>query len=169
MGKYTKFRKQLPRVEKVRFSDDGGNDWNEKVQARRHELLLESDESLAKLYSEAETEKDRLEALVKTQNLEMAAIERMLAERFENKGVEKLSTVYGNFSLKDDPVVVIEDQDKFYEWIRSTPGGNDLFKVYAQTANTLVKDALVNGSALPPGTKVNINIGINYRKGKADE
>ena len=171
MGQYTKFRKQLPRTEKVRFADDGGDDWMKKVQARKATLAAErvSELGLAHSYVEAKSKKEGFESEIRACNLEMAAIERLLAERFEDSGIEKVETVYGNFSLKDDPVVEIFDQEAFYAWIRSTPGGEDLFKVYAQTANTLVKDALINGKPLPPGTKVNMNIGINYRKGKSDE
>jgi len=162
MGKYSFLKDKL-----TRFVDPDG-DYNRKIEARKQQLLKNSppNEALCDELATAKAEKKRLEESTSAVNLTITALEKILAERFEDAGTLKLSTGSGTFSIADDPVIQFPDKHAFNSWVREQ-GMEDLLSVHYQTAAGIIKEKLLKGDPLPPGTAVYMSVGINYTKAKA--
>lgn len=161
MGKYSQFKDKLVRFE----SDD--SDFVAKVHQAKL-LFLESataDHEFGSMLMDAKNLKATHEHAVSQLNVNIEALERILADSFENNGLTSMKTAAGSFFIEDKPMVTITDKAAFNKWIHDT-GQQDLLQVLYQTAAAITKEKLLNGELLPPGTEVRMKVGIGTRKPK---
>ena len=157
-GKYSALRNTL-----TRFAEDETSEFEQKVRKEKLTHIILEDQQLCQWIADLKRQKERIEEEIRVLNISVEAAERSLAERFETKGIDKLTTACGTFSIRDEPVVSFTDRYAFHEWIKNT-GQEELFSVNYRTASGLVKEALIAGESLPPGTEVKMRVGINTRR-----
>ncbi len=175
MGKWTKFRKKLPRLEP-------DTDYQEKVNREKARILKLADKQkptkadaevanaafLGRQMAQARRAKDRLEDKLYDENITITALDQLLVDRLEGEEQESVTLRDGvTFGLKDDIYPQVEDRGKLFAWIKLT-GQAALLTVHHSTLKAVVKDRLENGRPAPPGTKVFIKTTVSIRglKGK---
>lgn len=146
-GKYRHLRGKLPAFENPPA-------WEEKVsEAKQNYLKLDTTE-LGREFANFKVQKSNLEANIKSINTELEALSQLLVERLETGDLEAIELANGiKVGIRDEPYTSIDDQKKFYAWIKKTRQTN-LLKINFQTLNAMVKDMIISGKKNPPGTKV---------------
>jgi hypothetical protein len=167
LGKYSHLKDQL-----TKFS--GEVEYQDRVNAEKDRiktLLLEDGKSinpsnLGDVLVEARQEKDRLEGLVKVENLTIAAMEQMLVEQMEASDYASLKLANGiSLSIKDDVYCQVGNKKLFYDWIEET-GQQALLTVNYQTMASMTKTSLIDGKPIPPGINTYFKQGITVRGAK---
>ena len=155
MGKYSSFRNQI-----TQFTTEP--DRQDKVNNQRREIhrQLEAENkaitmgNLGHVLVRARLEKQRLEELVKEQNLIIEAMNQELVETLEEQDYTSLRLNNGiSLTIKDDVYCSVEDRTTFNNWIKET-GQEVLFTVNYQTMAALSKNLLIEGKEVPPGIGV---------------
>lgn len=139
-----------------------------KVDGKKAELNMATMTAgqLAEMYAKADDEKDRLEVLVKEQNLLLEAISQQMVKDLETDGLGKVTLASGDtFYIKDTPYCSVEDRVKWLAYIRET-NQEELLSVHYQTMNGMVSEMLLKGKPIPPGIKAFINSKITRLRGR---
>jgi hypothetical protein len=165
-GKYSHLKNSLTRIQ-------GEPEYQERVSAERERIkkfLVETGEVLTAtnfglILVKARQEKDRLEALIKDENLMIAAMDQELVELLESQDWTGVKLGNGiSLSIKDDVYVKVADKESFHKWVEENDP--DLFTVNYQTMSSLVKNKLVDGEEIPPGVEPYFKQSITVRGGK---
>ena len=153
-GKYSHLKDTL-----TKFSEapDYQSRVNDKKDEIRNNLQLNdypvNPRTIGQVYADAREEKDRLEKLVKAQNLIIESCQQMLVDMLESQDVTKITFGAGlTVSIKDDVYVTVKDKGSFYKWIDENDL-DDLYSVNYQTMSAMVKTKLIEGEELPPGNR----------------
>jgi hypothetical protein len=145
-GKYRHLRGKLPAFENPPA-------WQEKVgQAKTNYFKLDTIE-LGKEFASFKIQKNNTEATIKEMNTQLEALSQLIVERLETGELESIELANGiKVGIKDEPYTSIDDQKKFYAWIKKTKQ-TGLLKINFQTLNAMTKDMIISGKKVPPGTK----------------
>lgn len=166
-GKYSHLKNTL-----TRFTAEP--DYQERVNRKKDEIkqnlkdegLNPSASNLGLILVKARLEKDRLEDLVKAQNLIIEAMQQELVDLLESQDFTSLKLGNGvSISIKDDVYVTVKDKQVFHTWVRES-NLEDLFSVNYQTMSSMVKNKLIDGEELPPGIDTYFKQSIMVRGGK---
>jgi hypothetical protein len=162
MGKYSEFTGKIG-------AETPGDNWA-KITAAKRELLekgITTIELAAARYQTISVDLDVLEEDAATLRLYRQAVEQILLDLFERDRIKNVTTDFGLFSRVDIPQVKMDNKQEFYAWLKSQ-GMDDLFTVNANTANMIVKEALLAGKDLPPGTSISMRTNIRMKGKKHD-
>ena len=169
-GKYSHLKDSL-----TRFA--GEPEYQDRVNSKKDEIKeqLKSDgqivsaASLGLILVRARQEKERLEDLVKAQNLIIEAMQQELVDLLESQDFTSLKLSNGvSISIKDDVYCSVKDRAAFNKWVRDE-GLEDLFTVNYQTMSSMVKNFLIEGKDVPPGIEPYFKQSIMLRGGKNGE
>lgn len=170
-GKYSSFKGQL-----TKFS--GEPEYQDRVNKKKEEIQgaiiaqgkTPNPTNFGATLVEARLEKQRLEDLVKAQNLIIEAMNQTLVELLESENYSSLKLNNGvSLSIKDDVYCTVVNKKQFYDWIEET-GQQDLLTVNYQTMSSITKSNLIAGEPIPPGIGTYFKQSISVRgAGKNDE
>lgn len=115
------------------------------------------------VYLEARKEKDRLEKLIKEQNLLIEACTQELVDVLEGQNYTSVKLDNGvSMSIKDDVYCTVKDKTAFYTWIDENDL-RDLLTVNYQTMSSMVKTKLIDGEQIPDGIATYFKQGVTLR------
>lgn len=145
-GKYRHLRGKLPAFENPPA-------WQEKIgQAKLNYVKLDTTE-LGIEFASFKVQKNTAESNIKEMNTQMEALSQLIVERLETGDLEAIELANGiKVGIKDEPYTSIDDQKKFYTWIKKTKQ-QGLLKINFQTLNAMTKELIITGKKVPPGTK----------------
>lgn len=165
MGKYSSFKGKL-----TQFTQE--QEYQDRVNEMKAEIIQSLEATLGRNPTltdfgnrlvRARLEKVRLEALVKAENLVIAAMDQTLVDQLEDQSYSNLKFENGvTLSIKDDVYSKVSNKPVFHTWI-SESGNEDLLSVNYQTMNSLVKNSLLEGKEIPPGIDVYFKQSIAVR------
>lgn len=127
----------------------------ERVDAAKDAFLEaypDRDDMVAR-YIELRDEKDKAEEVVKDINVDLSAIEQLIAEHFEAKGVEAVRTVDGMLSVYVEPYASVVDHDALLAWVKEQGLERNL-RLPWQSMNSLTKQLLEDGQPEPDGVEI---------------
>lgn len=135
---------------------------------KKLELTDKNNKEIALLQDEWDNEKDKLEEQIKLLNIKIAATESLLAERFEQQGIQSTKFDFGNnytplFYIKDEPYTKIINKKECIQWLKDN-GLDDMNSPVWQSLNALVKERMANGEELPKGIEVFLKTTVVKRK-----
>lgn len=160
MGKYNGLKKMLPKFELE-------PDFRAKVDEAKKAFIGCDAPEMARAFAITRREKQGLEAQIKMQNVELEALSQLLVENLEDSEVQKIQLATGEtVYLQDEPYATVEDRSKVMAWMRSRKL-TAMFTVQWQSFNAMVKDMLVQGKPIPPGTKVFMKTSARLRGGNS--
>ena len=146
-GKYRHLRGKLPAFENPPA-------WQEKVTKVKGNYLSLDTKDLGQSFADFKSRKRILEDKIKEMNTELEALSQLIVERLETGDLQSIELANGiKVGIKDEPYASIDDQEKFYDWIKKTKQ-TGLLKINFQTLNAMTKDMIISGKKNPPGTKV---------------
>lgn len=157
MGKYSEFTGTLPKAESEYFH---------KVKAMKRQLIECGCTTLADATSRFEKNEEMITDLeddVRDCKIIKEALEAIILDLFEKDGMTRAVTESGVFSRLDTPQVKMDNKGDFYTWLKAN-GMEDMFTVNTNTANMIVKEALLAGNPLPPGTSISMRTSIRRTK-----
>lgn len=142
---------------------------NHKKDEIKRELLTASYpitvKTLGEVYARARHEKERLEDLVKAQNLIIEAMNQELVEMLEAQDFSNIKINTGvSLYIKDDVYCTVKEKPIFLKWIKDN-GMEDLLSVNYQTMSALVRTHLQEGTPIPPGIDTYFKQSITMRGG----
>jgi len=160
-GKYRHLRGKLPVFENPPA-------WQEKIgQAKTNYLKLNTTE-LGREFASFKVQKNVAEANIKEMNTQMEALSQLIVERLETGDLESIELANGiKVGIRDEPYTSIDDQKKFYDWIKKTKQ-TGLLKINFQTLNAMTKEMIITGKKNPPGTKVFMKTSAKVTGGQPD-
>lgn len=162
MGKWSKFKSTLQR-----YVPEG--DYQDKIDAVKQELSGKDHAWLGERLGELKLGKRNAEAALKVINLEIEAVGQLLLDWMEAHKLSKIELASGGLvSMKDVPYCSVSNLEALKKWIKDNRMGT-LLSVHWQTLNSLVKDALIEGKAVPKGVKVYMKTTVAYRGPNRDE
>ena len=145
-GKYRHLRGKLPKFENPPA-------WQEKVGQAKLDYLKMDTTELGREFANFKNRKNDAEARIKEMNTQIEALSQLIVERLEAGDLEAIELANGiKVGIKDEPYTSIEDQKKFYAWIKKTKQ-TGLLKINFQTLNAMTKELIITGKKVPPGTK----------------
>lgn len=168
-GKYSHLKGSM-----TKFSQEP--DYQTKVRAKRDEIkknLQDEDypvnvKTMGVVYKNARNEKDRLEDLIKAQNLIIEAMNQELVELLEASDFTQVKLGSGvSLNIKDDVYVTVKNRQEFLAWIDEEEL-TDLLTVNYKTMESLVKNRIIDGQEVPPGIDTYFKQSIQMRGGKND-
>lgn len=119
---------------------------------------------LVNKYIELRDEKNKIEAMLKDVNVDLDAIEGLVAEHFERNGIEQVRSTDGLVSVYVEPYTSVQDPDALREWCIKEGLARSLTLPW-QTVNSLTKQRLEDG--LPEPTGVTVFAKTKFRLGEA--
>jgi hypothetical protein len=170
MGKYSKFKDQLTKVQ-------AEPDYQSKVNNKKDEIkktLLDEGKTvtvrnLGIVYAQARAEKARLKQLESAQQVIIEATQQELIEMMEGQEFTTVKLDGGvSISIKDDVYSSVKDKPAFMNWI-SENDMEDLLSVNYQTMNSLVKIRLIDGQPVPAGIEPYFKQSISIRGANYDD
>src|SRR5262245_23258895 len=166
MGKWSWLRGKFPKFN----AEDA--DHGVRIQLAKDAIRAELSEkklafdlgNLGDYYAKERRNKDNKEDELSDINLKIEALTQMIVEGLENQSLVQYRLESGaSISMKDDAYSKVEDNDKWFKWIRET-NREHLLSVHYQTMNSLVKEMLEDGKTPPPGIKVFLKTGLTLRR-----
>jgi hypothetical protein len=146
-GKYKYLRGKLPKFENPPA-------WQEKVMVAKKVYAALDTTDLGREFASFKVSKAALEENIKLLNTELEAMSQLIVERLETGELEAIELANGiKVGIRDEPYTSIDDQKKFYAWIKKTKQ-TGLLKINFQTLNAMTKEMIIAGKKNPPGTKV---------------
>lgn len=128
--------------------------WQQKVMEVKAGYISLDTKDLGTEFASLKARKSTLEHEIKSINTDLEALSQLIVERLEDGDLEGIELANGiKVGIKDEPYASIDDQKKFYDWIKKTKQSK-LLKINFQTLNAIVKDLIISGKKNPPGTKV---------------
>lgn len=95
-----------------------------------------------------------LEAQIETLKIREAAVVFAFTERFDEDEITSMKFADGvGLNSNCEPLPSVNDKTTLYKWIKET-GQEDLLTLNYQTLASIVKTAILEGKALPPGVDV---------------
>lgn len=156
----TKFHGELEYQERVNYMKD-----RIKSELRAGDYPV-NPKTLGPIYAKARREKARLEALIKEQNLIIAALDQELVDMLEAQDFTQVRLNGGiSLTIKDDVYCTVKDKQAFLTWI-DEQGLTDLLSVNYQTMAAMVKTNLIAGEPVPPGIDTYFKQSITMRGAK---
>jgi hypothetical protein len=164
MGKYTKLRGKLPRLEAApSWFRAGIEQWKARVDAEKRRILLENTANpedanvslFARLYADAKVEKHRLKQENSEVNVRVEALSQILRDILEGENLEKVEVAGGlSVGLRDEVYASVENEDKFFKYLERT-GQTALIKMVVApgTMKSLTSELLAAGRNPPDGIK----------------
>lgn len=130
----------------------------ERVEAAKETLLdvygrEPRTADLVSRYMELRDEKAKAEEVVKDINVDLDAVQELIANQFEAEGVEALRTTEGLLSMYVEPYTSVEDHDALREWCIKQ-GLERSLQLPWQTVNSLTKQLLEDGKPEPDGVTI---------------
>ena len=120
---------------------------------------------LARAFSNERREKQDLEARVKMQNISLEALSQLLVENLESQELQKIQLETGETCfLHSEPFASVIDKSAVLAWIKKRKL-QSLLGVHWSTFNAFIKEMIVEGKPLPPGTSVYLRTSARIRNG----
>jgi hypothetical protein len=160
-GKYAHVIKGLA---KKSLSDDPT--FQEVVEARKRELvgIAGNATALAAAYVDARNAKERHAELEVPLNVEVAAVEQMLWQAYENANVSSIKSGDRVVAVEQQPYAKVIDPGALRAWaIENGHEGN--LSLPWQTVNALAKLAILGEGSMPDGIEVQAQTTTKLRKG----
>jgi hypothetical protein len=137
----------------------------ERVANLKRDLIDLSNTDLAVDIATLRAQKEELDSQIKGINLHLEACQTILAERFENAGIQSLNIKdHGTFFLRDEPYTSVQNKQAVMKWLQE----NDMMEIVApiwSSLNAIVKERLEKGEKLPDGVEVFLKTTVGVRKG----
>lgn len=159
--KFPVFQEDSDYQAKINAVKDGLRD-----RVAQHEGFGSSHAQLVALYEDACDEYDRIKELERANNLELAALEQMLADNMVALGIEDGFKSEGfTYYKQSAPYPKVADKAALRRWLKETDQ-EDLLSLNPQTLKGMVSEALgPNGSrVIPDGVEVYVKESIGRRK-----
>lgn len=158
MGKWAPFKNKLDKFQQE-------PEWQEKVnEAKKAYIGLDASE-LARTFSIERNAKRDLEAQVKLHNCELEALSQLLVETLEGSSLQKIQLSTGEVCfIQDEPFASVTDRELMLSWLRKKKLQR-LLSVNIKTLNAFIKELLVEGKPIPPGTAVYLRTTARLRGG----
>jgi hypothetical protein len=129
-------------------------DWQRKVDEAKMPMRAMNSQELAKRIDRAARRKKQLEDQEKLANIEIEAGNQLLLDRMDAEGVEQVRTRSGIlFTRHSEPYPTVEVKALLFKWIKQTRSVY-LLSVHFKRLQSLVKECLEAGKAMPPGVRV---------------
>lgn len=159
--KWESYRGKFPKLPPK--SDDPK--FEERVALMVGDILANQTDNteLCKAIANFKEKKEEKEAELSELNAELEARYRILAERFENNEIQKMSLSFATFYLNEEPYSSIEDKDALREWVVEN-GMQELLSINWGTLNSLVKGLIEDGKPEPSGVKVYLKTSVRMRR-----
>ncbi len=111
--------------------------------------------SLAKAFKEAKDRKAELDKESKEKEQIMKEAGARLLEIFDSKTITQIKfEELGTFFIKPSAFPKVEDQEKFYKWLRATNQDSIIKEtVHPQTLRAFVKERIEKAEPMPDGVK----------------
>lgn len=156
MGKYDGVIKTLPKLDKPR---------SERHDEIRSKLSGLKPAELAFHWAEARREKKSQEATMKGIDDRLFVLAGLLETTYEDEGISSLQVAETgeSVSVQFEPYAQVEDRERFRTWCLDNGMERELALPW-QTANTLMKEALLAGRPEPDGLKAWIRTKLVLRK-----
>lgn len=153
-GKYDQVLADMPRMPEGMMHDEGGPDYQERVQRAKEEFQERTPAALAEAWINLREEEDRIEELAKAVRLKLRAVEQLMEASFEEKNVKSVAfNGRPGVRYQPEPHAVVSNRDEYRAWCLS----NDMVSQMSmpwQTTNSDAKERILNGKPLPPGVDV---------------
>lgn len=145
MGKYDEVNKSLRKEEKPR---------SERVREFMSKLGASKSTELALKFSTLRKKKKELEEHVSKVNEEIEAVSALIELKFEEEGISsmKIRDTGESVRVRYEPVISYTDKELFRQWCIENGYEKEMF-LHSGTANTILKEALLAGAPVPPGTE----------------
>jgi hypothetical protein len=169
-SKYKDIVKTLPKLPRAVDSDEG---FQAEVDKMKTEILSRvggppSTDQMAGMYAALRKQHDDLKETIKEINIVIEAYSQLIIAGFEEGGTTALRLATGSvISLVTEPYIAIKDPEKFRLWCIANGLGPSL-KLLWSTANSLVKERLINGEPEPDGVEAFSYSKLKFHRG-ADE
>lgn len=129
-------------------------EWQEKVNEAKAAFIGCDTAELARAFAMTRREKQGLEEQVKKFNTELEALSQLLVDNLEGAEIQKVGLASGEcVYLQSEPYATIVDRTKVMGWLKAHKM-QSLFTVHWKSFNSLVKELLIDGKAVPPGAEV---------------
>lgn len=160
MGKWASFKNKLKALPL-------DVEYQEKVDHAKRGFKRKGIRDLTLAFGRTYRAKKSLEEKIKLMNVELAALDQLIMSWMEDNGQTQFRLRSGALiSIKDDVYAHVQDQKKFFKWIKQSRSVY-LLSVHPKKLESLVKDRLENGQgsiAEPvPGVRAFLKSSISYR------
>ena len=150
MGKYSAVIGDLPRMP---VEDEN---YQFRVDQRKTELVKDGPiqvGDLAEEYEKIRLRIDEMKEQLSEQNLHLEAIKQLIEIAYEEHGITSLKLKNGTkVSIQYEPYAQVFDREAFREWCIAEGLTKSMY-LHPSTAQSLVKNRLLDGDPEPPGVK----------------
>lgn len=140
-----------------------------KVEIVKAKILETTDQhatALARRYIVVRTQKDKLKDELSSVQLELTAIEQLLALQYEAEGVSSMNVEgLGTVRVTPEPKAKVADPDAFRQWCIEN-GYERALALPWSTTNAVLKQRLLEGLNEPAGVEARYQNGIFFTKEK---
>lgn len=150
-----KYAEVVKGLKKIPFElREGGQKYQDRVVEAQQKYSDHAPDVLAREYARIRALKDEAEQAVSAANLELEAVAQLIAEVYEEKGLET-QTIKGIGTIRVDPEVFshVTDKSAYRKWAEEN-GYSDQFSLHHSTTKSIVNDILLDGHEPPPGIEV---------------
>lgn len=163
-SKWSHLRGKLPA-----FEPEAAPDFRQRVEDAKGAYVGMDAAEMARAYAILKEKKEQLELEAKSHNAEIEALNQLLVEQFETRGLHSLQTTTGKtIYLQIEPYSSVEDRDKLLAYIKKHKL-SQLLTVAWQSMNAINRERLENGESTMPGTKAYLKTQIRVRGGNGSE
>jgi len=158
-------------IQKLKLKVDLGTapDYQAKVDLVKTKILETTPRhatALAKRYVEVRTAKDELKSQLESTQLEVTALEQLLADQYEAEGVTNLKIDgLGSVRVTPEPSAKVKDRDAFRLWCIDNGYERSLTLPW-QTTNAVLKQRLTEGMNEPDGIEAFYRNGVFFTREK---
>jgi len=174
------WKRRLPKYKgPASWFNGSEKDWREKVDAAKRRLVGAANPEdanvarLARKVATARREKHELEERISELNLDLAALDEVMAQVLENEEQQSVKLSDGVVVyLKRTVYPSIFDKQKSFAWMKKHLSPAELFgmlSVHPSTYKSFVTDLVERGEEPPAGTKVFIKVSAACRGMNGDE
>jgi hypothetical protein len=178
MGKWAQLKDKYPALPADhRFADEGGSDYQAKIDAVKAQLTDQTIVQLGEAFIGLRAERDTAEEALKNVNIQLAAVEQLMLTTMEDQGLSSFRITTGqNFIINDSPHTTVKDRAANRQWFIDH-GLTDVLSVPWQTQNAMVKGILedplegdpnrpgeVRPKEMPAGIEIYMRSSIQLRK-----
>lgn len=158
--KWEAFKGKFPKYE-----DNLNFSFNEAVADVKNRLVEFNNSELGSKLEELSDEKKILEEKIKDLNIDIEAMQQILAERFEANEMQSMTLKSGTtFFMNEEPYSKVVDAKALNDWLVEN-GMDEMRSIQWNKLNALVKDYLIAGQPVPPGVDLFMKSGIRMRRG----
>lgn len=151
LGKWTEMMKEMHPEQKPL---DGGEKYQERVNAAKTEFSGLGPTPLAETYLKLRNERDEMEKVRSKLDCRIVALEQLITDSFEANGLEMVRLQGGgSVATEVEPYAAIEDPVAVRQWVVER-GLESRLTLPWQTLNSETKDMLLSEGKVPPGVKL---------------